>query len=135
MSRNIDMSNVVERSARMKRFEKIVRILHTVLCALHLGCLFFGLMKATGGGNIPYRIFRWFNLLAIFVIPMFFMRVFYLQYIILGLIAIADIVIYIHKAIDKSIDKKALIYDVALWVITISELLFLEEYYLNILYW
>ncbi len=119
----------------MKRFEKIVRILHTVLCALHLGCLFFGLMKATGGGNIPYRIFRWFNLLAIFVIPMFFMRVFYLQYIILGLIAIADIVIYIHKAVDKSIDKKALIYDIALWVITISELLFLEEYYLNILYW
>ena len=90
-------------------------------------------MKATGGGNIPYRIFRWFNLLAIFVIPMFFMRVFYLQYIILGLIVIADIAIYIHKAVNKSINKKALTYDVALWLITISELLFLEEYYLNVL--
>ena len=38
------------------------------------------------------------------------------------------------KDIDKSIDKKALIYDIALWVITVSELLFLEEYYLNIIY-
>ncbi|MBQ2739959.1 MAG: hypothetical protein IJE22_00170 [Oscillibacter sp.] len=118
----------------MKRFEKIIRIIHTVLCTLHLGCLFFGLMKATGGGNMPYRIFRWFSLLAIFIVPMFFMRVFYLQYIILGLIAISDIAIYINKALKKSIEKKTLIYDAALWLITIGELLFLEEYYLNILY-
>ena len=119
----------------MKRFEKTVRIIHTVLCVLHLGCLFFGLMKATGGWNIPYRIFRWFSLNTIFVFSMFFMRVFYLQYIVLGLIAIADIVIYIHKAVNKVIDKKTLIYDVTLWVITIIELIFLEEYYLNIRYW
>ena len=91
-------------------------------------------MKATGGGNIPYRIFRWFNLLAIFVLPMVFMRMFYLQYIILGLIAISDIVIYIHKAFKKSIDKKTIIYDISLWALTIGELLFLEEYYLNIIY-
>ena len=119
----------------MKSFEKIVRVVHTVLCALHLGCLFFGLMKATGGGNVAYRIFRWFNLLAIFVIPMFFMRVFYLQYIILGLIAISDIIIYVHKDLKKAFNKKTIIYDVVLWIISISELLFLEEYYLNILWW
>ena len=117
----------------MKRLEKAVRILHTVLCALHLGCLFFGLMKATGGGNALYSIFRWFNTIGIFAVPMLFMRLFYLQYIILGLIVIADIAIYIHKAVNKSINKKALTYDVALWLITISELLFLEEYYLNVL--
>ena len=118
----------------MKRFKKIIRIIHTVLCALHLGCLFFGLMKASGGGNMAYRIFRWFNFLVIFVIPMFFMRLFYLQYIIWGLIAISDIAIYINKALKKSIEKKTLIYDAALWSITICEMLFLEEYYLNILY-
>jgi len=99
------------------------------------GVLVFRLIKATGGGNIPYRIFRWFSLITIFVFSMVFMRVFYLQYIILGLIAISDIVIYIHKAVNKSIDKKFLIYDVTLWAITISELLFLEEHYLNISYW
>ncbi len=119
----------------MIRLEKIVRILHTILCALHLGCLFFGLMKATGGGNVPYKIFRWFNLLPFFVLPMFFMRIFYLQYIIFGLIAIFDIIIYIYKITEKSIDKKLLIYDVVLWIITIGELLFLEDYFLNIRYW
>ena len=125
---------MLKRSMRMKRFKKIIRIIHTVLCALHLGCLFFGLMKASGGGNMAYRIFRWFNFLVIFVIPMFFMRLFYLQYIIWGLIAISDIAIYINKALKKSIEKKTLIYDAALWSITICEMLFLEEYYLNILY-
>lgn len=118
----------------MKKLEKIIRIVHTILCFLNLGCLFFALMKLSGGGNVPYRIFRWFNLLFIFVVPMFLMRLAYLQYVLFGIIAVLDVVIYVHKIKNKTVDKKHLLYDILLWIITFGELIFLEEYFLNILW-
>lgn len=119
----------------MKRTENTVRVIHTVLCVLHLGCLFFGLMKAFGGNNIPYRAARWLCLLPIFVFPMYLMKMLDLQIVVFGLFGIWNIVMYIYKLVKRDIDKKKLTYDIVLWLVTVTELVFLGEYFVNIRYW
>ena len=119
----------------MKKYESTVRIIHTVLCALHLGCLFFGIMKAVGTDNIIYRIFRWLSLVPLYMFPTYLMRVFSLQAVFFTLLAVWSIILYTRKIVKKSVQKNILIYDISLWALTAGELLFLEEYYLSIRYW
>ncbi len=122
-------------SDEMKKYESTVRIIHTVLCALHLGCLFFGIMKAVGTDNIIYRIFRWLSLVPLYMFPTYLMRVFSLQAVFFTLLAVWSIILYTRKIVKKSVQKNILIYDISLWALTAGELLFLEEYYLSIRYW
>lgn len=118
-----------------KKTENTVRIIHTVLCVLHLGCLFFGVMKAFGGNNIPYRVARWLSLLPIFAFPTYLMKMFDFQTVVFGLFALWNIAMYIYKLIKRDIDKKKLMYDIVLWLVTFGELMFLGEYFVNMRYW
>ena len=59
--------------------------------------------------------------------PLLFMRVIYLQYIIFGLIAIFTIIKYIISIKNKEIIIKNIWTDVVLWTITIFELIYLES--------
>ena len=111
----------------MKKFEKSVRIIHIVLCLLNVGSLFFGIMLMTGGGNDVYSFFRELSIGCCF--PMLILRIAYLQYILFGLIAIFSTVSYILKIKHKEIVRKNICIDCSLWLITIFELIYLEQYF------
>lgn len=111
----------------MKKTERNIRILHIILCLLNIGCLFFGIMVMFRGGNEGYRIFRDLNIG--FCTPMFFMRLFFLQYIVFSVIAVLYAKIYIYKVKNKSLNKKILCLDIVLWTLAIVELFFLEDYF------
>lgn len=63
---------------------------------------------------------------------MFFMRIAYLQYILFSIIAIIDILAYVRRLKVKQIDKKILGIDIFLWILSITELISLENYFENI---
>ena len=111
----------------MKKFEKIIRIVHIVLNGLNIGAVFFGIMKISGGGNFVYRIFRELSIGCCFT--MLIMRMAYLQYILTGIIAIFSIINYGSKIKNKKVKKRNLCIDCSLWLITILELIYLEQYF------
>ena len=108
----------------MKRIEKANCIIHIIMCVLNFGSIFYALM----GGSIGTLLYSFFRRLSLaFSMPLLFMRVIYLQYIIFGLIAIFTIIKYIISIKNKEIIIKNIWTDVVLWTITIFELIYLES--------
>ena len=116
----------------MRKAEIIARVSHIIMILLNVGCLFFGVMVFFGGNNEGYRIFRELNIS--FCDPMFFMRIFYLQYIIFFIIALLYTKIYIYKVKNRCLNKMIVCFDIMLWILAITELLFLENYFECILW-
>ena len=108
----------------MKRIEKANCIIHIIMCVLNFGSIFYALMGCSIG-TLLYSFFR--RLSLAFSMPLLFMRVIYLQYIIFGLIAIFTIIKYIISIKNKEIIIKNIWTDVVLWTITIFELIYLES--------
>lgn len=120
----------------MQKFEKPARIIHVIVCVLNLGSLFFGLMlpfagSATSWGSSAYLFFKGASLAL--ALPMFFMRIIYLQYILFGILAVFSVIHYMKAKKNHTIIKKRVFIDCVLWAITVFELIFLEEYFLNII--
>ena len=115
----------------MKKIEKINRIIHIVMCVLTLGTIFYALMVCSIGTPL-YSFFRGLSL--VFCMPLLFMRFAYLQYIIFGLLAIFTIIKYIVFAKNKEIVKRNIWIDIILWIITIIELVCLENAFESILW-
>ena len=115
----------------MKKIEKIVRILHIVLCLLNIGSIFFGIMLMIGGGNNAYSFFRELSISWCF--PMLILRIAYLQYILFGVIDIFSIVNYIFRIKNKEVIRKNVFIDCFLWGITVFEIMNLERYFANII--
>ena len=115
----------------MRKIEKITRIAYIVLCILSIGSIFYELMVLFMD-TPAYGFFRSLNLS--FSMPMFFMRLAYLQYIIFGILTVLSVLIYIKKIRNNIVTKKLLCLDILLWLIILIELIFTEEYFLNILY-
>ncbi len=115
-----------------ERFEKPVGILHALMCLLNIGSVFFGVMAVSGGGNEIYRIFRSLSLSC--ALPMVFMRLFYLQYIVFGLIAVFSLVNNYRKIQNKSMRRRTIAVECTLWIVAAIELLYLEQYYINIIW-
>ncbi len=108
----------------MKRIEKANCIIHIIMCVLNFGSIFYALM----GGSIGTLLYSFFRRLSLaFSMPLLFMRVIYLQYIIFGLIAIFTIIKYIISIKNKEIIIRNIWIDVVLWTITIFELIYLES--------
>lgn len=108
----------------MRRIEKANRITHIIMCVLNLGSIFYALMVNSTGTSL-YSFFK--RLSLAFGMPLLFMRVAYLQYIIFGLIAIFTIIRYIIFIKNREIIKRNIWIDVVLWTITIFELIYLEN--------
>lgn len=119
------------KSMDLKKAEKAVIIIQLIFCLLNISCLFFGIMSAFGGGNTGYSIFR--SLCLTFSIPAVVIRIAYMQYIIFGAIAVFDVFKYASNIKNKRVSKKYLLADIALWIITIFELIFLEDMFYNIM--
>lgn len=115
----------------MQKTEKVIRISYIVLCILNIGSIFFELMVLCIGTPL-YRVFR--SLCLWCSMPMFFMRMAYLQYIIFGILSVFSVLIYIGKIKNHLVTKKILFIDIALWLIILVELIFTEQYFINILY-
>ena len=115
----------------MKKAEKIVRIIYIVLCILNIGSVFFGLMVLFEDTPL-YDPFIGLSLL--FCIPMFYMRMIYLQYILFAVLSVLSILIYIDKIKNKLVMKKILCIDILLWLIALVEVIFTEGYF-NAMLW
>ena len=115
----------------MKRIDKTNKIIHIVMCVLNLGSIFYALMVCSIGKPL-YGFFR--RLSLAFGMPLLFMRIAYLQYIIFGLLAIFTIIKYIAFAKNKEIAKKNILIDGVLWLITVFELIYLENAFQSILW-
>lgn len=111
--------------------EERIRIIHIALCLINIGCLFFPFVKLSGG--TPTYSF-WCAITGWLGIPMFLMRLIYLQYVLWGVIAVFEVIFYINKIKNKNINKKMLFVDIFLWVITILEIVLLEDFFYA-LYW
>ena len=121
----------------MQKFEKPARITQAMLCALNIGSILFGLMLPFAGsesswGSSAYLFFKGASLTL--ALPMFFMRIIYLQYILFGILAVFSVIHYTKVKKNHTIVKKRVFIDCVLWVITVFELIFLEEYFLNIMW-
>ncbi len=112
------------------KIEKTARICHVVLCLLNIGAIFFAFMMLAETGPI-YSFFRQLSLG--FSLPMMLMRAAYLQYILFAILAVLFVVVLIGKIKNKTINAKCLAWDLALWLISAFELIYLEIYYLNII--
>lgn len=66
-------------------------------------------------------------------LPMVLMRAIYLQYILFGALAVFAVILYTKAKKNHTIIKKRVFIDCVLWAITVFELIFLEEYFLNII--
>ena len=115
----------------LKNIDKTNKIIHIVMCVLNLGSIFYALMVCSIGTPL-YGFFR--RLSSAFGMPLLFMRLAYLQYIIFGLLAIFTIIKYIAFAKNKEIAKKNILIDGVLWLITVFELIYLENAFKSILW-
>lgn len=115
----------------MKRFDKTNKIIHSVMCVLNLGSIFYALMVCSIGTPL-YAFFRRLSLAL--SMPLLFMRFAYLQYIIFGLLATFTIIKYIVLIKNKEIEKRKIWIDVVLWLITVFELIYLENAFEAILW-
>lgn len=115
----------------MNRIEKTNRIIHIVMCVLNLGSIFYAFMVRSIGTPL-YGFFRQLSL--DFSMPLLFMRFAYLQYIIFGLLAIFTIIKYIVFAKKRKLQKKNIWIDGVLWLITVFEIIYLENAFKSILW-
>ena len=115
----------------MKRIDKVIRIIHSVLCVLNLGSIFYALMVCSIGTSL-YAVFR--RLSLAFSIPLLFMRFAYLQYIVFGVLALFTIIKYIVFVKNKEFSKRNILVDIVLWIIAIIELIYLENAFESILW-
>ena len=76
------------------KIQKINRIIHSVMCAMNLGAVFYALMSWSIGTPF-YGFLRQMSLA--FGWPLLLMRVFYLQYIIFGCVAVFTIMGYVKN--------------------------------------
>ena len=115
----------------MKKIDNTNKIIHIIMCVLNLGSIFYALMVC----SIGTPLYGFFSRLSLaFGMPLLFMRLAYLQYIIFGVLAIFTIIKYIVFAKNKEIAKKNIWIDGVLWLITVFELIYLENAFKSILW-
>ena len=112
---------------------KAVRYIVLVIDILQISCIFHGMMLITMQIKPLYKFFR--TLAMGLAAPVVFSRIFYLPYIIAPIL----IVLYCFCIIQniKSniiISRKLKIFEIVLWIIYIIEMIFLENLFLNLLW-